>query len=224
MADLRERCWLDMAALVRSRFILAKVLVEKIKGFRQEACSRGYQETLFGPQAAVETTFDYAFNYAPNVYPASWYYQGLFDLSEKHYYPVIGEMKNSGEEFECACAIATLKALGPEPRKPAEGLFLASHGHRPLLYRIRGRSARRENSSCRVQRGSLQDQRRFQGEAADRHALRRKERRAGALHHVGEKGTHRVRRAPAVGGKDKVSIRQHCSEMGLYHSGSDAAV
>ena len=111
VADLRERCRLDMAALVRSRFILAKVLVEKIKGFRQKACGRGYQETLFGPQATVETTFDFAFNYDPNVYPASWYYQGRFDLSKKHFYPVIGEMKNSGEEFECACAIAALKEV-----------------------------------------------------------------------------------------------------------------
>ena len=111
VADLRERCRLDMAALVRGRFILVKVLAEKIKGFRQEACARGYQQTLFGPRAAVETSFDYAFDYDPNVYPATWYYQGRFDLSKKHYYPVIGELKNSGEEFECACAIAALKEV-----------------------------------------------------------------------------------------------------------------
>jgi type III restriction enzyme len=111
VADLLERCRLDLAALVRSRFILAKVLVEKIRRFRQEACARGFQETLFGPDASVETTFDYAFNYVPNAYPATWYYQGRFELSKKHYYPMIGELKNSGEEFECACAIAALKEV-----------------------------------------------------------------------------------------------------------------
>jgi type III restriction enzyme len=111
VADLRERLRLEMAVLVRCRFILAKLLVEKIKGFRQEACARGFQDTLFGPQATVETSFEYAFNYDPNVYPANWYYQGRFDLSKKHYYPMIGELKGKGEEFECACAIATLKEV-----------------------------------------------------------------------------------------------------------------
>ena len=111
VSDLQETHKLDMAVLVRSRFVLAKLLVEKISRFRQAACAKGYEEMLFGPQAAVETTFTYAFTFLPGLYPAAWPYKGRFDLSAKHFYPMIGELEGSGEEFLCACAIAAMKEV-----------------------------------------------------------------------------------------------------------------
>jgi hypothetical protein len=54
------------------------------------AYNAGYQELLFGPNAAPETSFEYAFRF-PDVYPAKWYYTGR-NRFEKHFYPSTQEM------------------------------------------------------------------------------------------------------------------------------------
>lgn len=107
VASLMQKQKFDLATLVRAKFILAKVLSEKIKRYRQQAYAKGYQETLFGPSAAVETRFDYAFTYDPNIYPAHGFYRGNYRF-QKHYYPLPGELESQGEEFECAQTIDRL--------------------------------------------------------------------------------------------------------------------
>jgi len=102
--DLIKVRKLPMASLVRTRYPLAKVLREKIKEYRENAYSDGYQNTLFGPSAAVETRYDYAFRFEPENYPAHWNYDGSFQFN-KHFYAVVGELASQGEEFECAQAI-----------------------------------------------------------------------------------------------------------------------
>lgn len=101
---------LDLATLFRGKFLLAKVLQEKIRVYRQQAYQAGYQETLFGPAAVVETSFEYTFRYDPRTYPAHDSYQGSYRF-QKHFYPVIGELKPSGEEFACAQAIDRLRGV-----------------------------------------------------------------------------------------------------------------
>ena len=110
VASLHDKQGFDLATLLRAKFILAKVLNEKIKRYREQAYAKGYQDTLFGPAAAVETTFDYAFSFDPNCYPANWYYTGGFQF-KKHYYALPGEMKAKGEEYECAFAIENTKQV-----------------------------------------------------------------------------------------------------------------
>ena len=100
----------DLATLARGKFILVKVLLEKIRTYRLQAYKKGYQETLFGPSARVETSFEYGFSYDPMVYPAHWFYKGAYRFT-KHFYPVAGEMDSKGEEFECAMAIDRLPAV-----------------------------------------------------------------------------------------------------------------
>lgn len=92
---------LSISVLVRARYILLKVLETKIKQYRQQAYNKGYQTTLFGNGATVETSFEFNFHFNPHVYPAHWFYKGAYQFSE-HYYPEVGELKNTGEEFECA--------------------------------------------------------------------------------------------------------------------------
>ena len=65
-----------LALLVRAKFILARKLAEKRDECRTVAYNAGYQEMLFGPNAAPETSFDFSFRYDPNVYPAKWLYSG----------------------------------------------------------------------------------------------------------------------------------------------------
>lgn len=104
LAFLIDKQRFDLATLGRAKFILVRALADRIGAARKAAYANGYQQTLFAPQASVETSFDYAFAYHPDVYPANWYYRGAFRF-KKHFYPVPGELDSKGEEFECAQAI-----------------------------------------------------------------------------------------------------------------------
>jgi len=101
---LAEQRGIPLADLVRTRFVLEKALRSKIASYRQQAFDRGYQHVLFDNPQNVETSFDYAFSFDPDNYPARWHYQGRYKFS-RHYYPLVGELKSEGEEFECAQAI-----------------------------------------------------------------------------------------------------------------------
>ena len=61
---------ISLEALVRVRYSLAKALEEKIKSLRQRAYEKGYQEVLFGPRSAVQTSYKYTFFFDPQNYPA----------------------------------------------------------------------------------------------------------------------------------------------------------
>lgn len=87
--------------LIRGKFLLEKALREKIKICREQAYNQGYQHTLFSSDARIETSSTYSFEYDPNNYPAHWFYSGRYQFS-KHFYPHVGELDSSGEEFECA--------------------------------------------------------------------------------------------------------------------------
>lgn len=102
--QLLGRNGLTPALLVRAKFILARTLAEKRAECRAAALRAGYQDLLFGLQAAPETSFDYSFQYRPDVYPAKWYYDGRNSFP-KHFYPRPGELANSGEEYDCAAAL-----------------------------------------------------------------------------------------------------------------------
>ena len=102
--QLLERKGFDLALLVRAKFILARKLAERRNECRASAYNAGYQELLFGPNASPETSFEYAFRYQPDVYPAKWYYSGR-NRFEKHFYPMVGELESTGEECDCAEAL-----------------------------------------------------------------------------------------------------------------------
>jgi len=95
---------ISLAHLFRARYSLEKALHLKIKDYKEQAFNAGYQSALFGPQATVQTSYDYSFDYDPENYPSRWPYTGTYQFS-KHFYPIVGELKSSGEEFECAQAI-----------------------------------------------------------------------------------------------------------------------
>jgi type III restriction enzyme len=108
--QLLGRKGFDLALLVRAKFILARKLAEKRDECRTFAYNAGYQEMLFGPNAAPETSFDFSFQYDPNVYPAKWLYSGRNSFP-KHFYPMVGELESTGEEFDCAMALDAQSGL-----------------------------------------------------------------------------------------------------------------
>jgi type III restriction enzyme len=105
MVFLIEKRTLPLTALVRWRFILAKVLSGKIGRYREQASRDCYQQTLFGPEAAVETSFTFEFGFTPDGYAPHWTYAGHPHQFQKHYYAAPGELNNKGEEYECAKAL-----------------------------------------------------------------------------------------------------------------------
>lgn len=104
VAFLSEKRSIPVPALVRGRFLLVKVLQEKIKKFRKDAYEKGYQQTLFAPNAKVETSFEYGFAFGRHDYAPRWSYEGSYQFN-KHFYDRVGELKSKGEEYECAKAI-----------------------------------------------------------------------------------------------------------------------
>ncbi|MCA3249468.1 MAG: DEAD/DEAH box helicase [Holosporaceae bacterium] len=111
LVSLLEKRGLPLTMLARWRYVLAKVLIEKIHSNRTDAGENGYQKALFAPQAAVETRFDYAFNFRPDEYAPHSLYVGHPYQFQKHYYAGIGELENKGEEFDCARAIDLCKGI-----------------------------------------------------------------------------------------------------------------
>ncbi len=107
IASLRGKYKLELSALVRNKFALIKALLEKIKNYRQQAYVHGYQKTLFGESASVETSYKYAFDFSPDSYPAKEFYRGEYKF-RKHFYPFIGDLDAPGEEFDCAQIIDSL--------------------------------------------------------------------------------------------------------------------
>ena len=105
VAHLIERRKISLSTLARWKFILAKVLSQKIGHHREQASKDNYQLALFDSQAKVETSFDFKFDFPLTGYAPHWPYAGHPYQFQKHYYSVVGELKNKGEEYDCAIAL-----------------------------------------------------------------------------------------------------------------------
>ena len=110
ISHLTRNRGIELANLWRNRFVLARFFRERIARYRQDAYEKGYQDMLFGPQSLVETTYTYSFTFDGMNYPANWFYKGSY-IFKKHFYPTIGELDSSGEEFECARALDSLPSV-----------------------------------------------------------------------------------------------------------------
>ena len=100
--DLLARADLDLPKLIRTKFLLQKVLCERIDAARNDAYKKGCGACLFGPDAiaAVEPSA-YSFTF-PADYPANLLYDGPLGF-RKHFYPRSAMMNR--EEVACAEAI-----------------------------------------------------------------------------------------------------------------------
>jgi len=100
--NLLARGDLDLAKIVRGKFILEKVLREKLALYKKDAYKKGYQKLLFGPDSiACVSPANHNFKFSKE-YPTNRVYDGRYKY-DNHYYARIGEMNN--EEDECALAL-----------------------------------------------------------------------------------------------------------------------
>ncbi|KAB0664087.1 DEAD/DEAH box helicase [Oryzomonas japonica] len=110
---------LTLTALVRAKYPLAEAIRREIGRRRANAVNKGFQRALpdFFAAPQFEDSFRYSFTFHPTHYPARPpYYSGRFRL-DKHYYPVIHDLKEKradgkfAEEFLCARAINSHHAV-----------------------------------------------------------------------------------------------------------------
>lgn len=105
---LRNERNLTLADLQLYCFNLKKSLEKKLTTLHQSAYKKGFQQLLDLPQEEITTADSYTF--PTDGYQPHWYYQGARRFN-KHYYPEVGELKASGEEYDCAIAIDECEAV-----------------------------------------------------------------------------------------------------------------
>lgn len=106
---------IPLAQLMRCKFILARKLGEKIKGFRQKEREKVYQDNLFGPAARVEVSFDQGIEFFDDMYADVPKYRGTKFAFKKHFMgpdevPAFDNVAG-GEEEQCALVIDGLPGL-----------------------------------------------------------------------------------------------------------------
>ena len=102
----------SLAQLLKGQFVLRRKLAEQLLLAKENAHALGFQQALFrdGLEIVASDTPGHVFAYPADFaqYPARSYYRGAYRF-RKHYYPVPGDLKSIGEEFECARAIDLLE-------------------------------------------------------------------------------------------------------------------
>jgi type III restriction enzyme len=98
ITHLQQQRSFSLDLLVRAKFILQKVLLEKISTCRQKAAATGFQNLLLD-NPMVETSFKFSFDFSKVNYSPKAFYRGGIKFPE-HYFPFIAEMNN--EEIDCA--------------------------------------------------------------------------------------------------------------------------
>lgn len=108
LAGLRK---IPIASLMRTKFILARKLRERIAAVRMVERNRVYQQYLFAPEAKVEVSFDNGFVFREGMYRDIKHYRGRW-RPKAHFLgadrlPAFDGAED-GEEFQCAQALDSL--------------------------------------------------------------------------------------------------------------------
>lgn len=110
---IRDR-GIPLSQLMRCKFILARKLNEKIRGFRQLERDKVYQMNLFGPQARIELSFDEGIRFFDEMYCEVPKYRGMYKFKNHFMGPdevPTFDSKDGGEEVKCALVLDTLPGL-----------------------------------------------------------------------------------------------------------------
>ena len=100
---------LHINALMRCKFILARRIRTKVDNIRRQERNKVYQETLFGPSAKVEVSFDNGFTFRDGIYQNQRRQRAHWQPS-KHFLRHVPAF-DSSEEERCAQIIDSLPGL-----------------------------------------------------------------------------------------------------------------
>lgn len=104
---LLKKSDLNLVSLVRNKFSLARAVEDLISRHRKVAQTKGYQACLFDKNNTACLSDDFTYEFTSTSYPSRHpYYTGRYKF-QKHFFPQsqIEDLKDSGEEYECAKAI-----------------------------------------------------------------------------------------------------------------------
>jgi type III restriction enzyme len=98
---------ISLNTLARMRFMLSRRINSQIADMREAAAKIKFQQLVLDGGWKIEPDWNHSFKFEQGIYPApaGSRYAGRWNL-EKHYYPVIANLKDKGEEFDCARFIA----------------------------------------------------------------------------------------------------------------------
>ena len=158
LTGLVESRGLTIDQLAGQKFRLRTAIADKIDQHRRAAAVQAYQRALFSADAEeIEVSPEVCFDYSEDRYSPNWYYERDYDF-RKHFFPLVGELKGEGEEYECAVFLDQLDAVKYWVRnleRRADVVLLAANLHRQVLSRFRRLAERRADSGCRVQGRSI---------------------------------------------------------------------
>jgi type III restriction enzyme len=102
LSGLIESRSVEIDNLAKHKFRLVKAVERKIDSIRKEQRKKAYQTVLFeGDSAIFEVNAETCLTFEEDHYAPNWYYEGGYQF-KKHLFQYIGELKNLGEEYECA--------------------------------------------------------------------------------------------------------------------------
>lgn len=102
ITHLIETKGIALDQLARRKFSLARSVAKRIDEHRTRARTQAFQAFLFGGrQTEIEVSADLVFTFDADRYSPNWYYEGGTRFP-KHAVRAIGELKDGGEEWQCA--------------------------------------------------------------------------------------------------------------------------
>ncbi|MFI4911988.1 MAG: DEAD/DEAH box helicase [Sedimentisphaeraceae bacterium JB056] len=96
--------------LVLDKIKLRDAIEKKVDFYRQFSEKKACELLLFGEDSPVAVSLECVFEFDRNKYPYSSFYTGAYKF-KKHYYPHVGELKDKGEEFNCAVYLDELPEI-----------------------------------------------------------------------------------------------------------------
>ena len=91
--------------LVRHQHTLAQRLEARIAELRDRAAHAAFRQCVLDESWHIEASAAHSFEFGPAYpVPANKRYEGKFRFA-KHFYPVVADLKDGGEEWHCALAI-----------------------------------------------------------------------------------------------------------------------
>lgn len=111
LAGLIETRGLTVEQLAQQKYRLRRAVGEKIDQHRRVARANAYNRMLWSDEAAeIEVSPEVCFELTESKFSPNWYYDGGYRWN-RHVFPLVGELKSEGEEFECAVCIDQLDSV-----------------------------------------------------------------------------------------------------------------
>ena len=100
VSGLMDSRGLSVEQLAQQKFQLRNALGKKVEQHRRTQAKQAFQQVLF-QSGNIEVSPTFCFHFREGRYAPNWYYEGSYQWN-KHFFPVVGELKSDGEEFDCA--------------------------------------------------------------------------------------------------------------------------